>query len=467
MTESIWIRPQTEYRDEQYFGVGMWSRVFAYLAIVVSAQVLRWSLYVSHGFDLGFYQQALAAWVENGFQAQSTYFPGGILQHNGAWLMTLLAYPAAVFGTGFLFVTESLAVALGYIPIIKMAKIAKLPPSQAALLGVLYLLNPLVIAGNLYDFHMSVLAAPLLLWGMVSLLESKMVPFAGFLVLLTGMGNHVSLAAILLVTLALMMKGIKPLTLVGIVLVGLWILVLQHYLRTPIMSWMFPPKGQLQVHESLRVLLYGAWSVAPFVLTLFMFLKTRRLYLSPYWLLPLIGLAIHILSASPAQTSPFDQKSTLLVPFLIWPVIDTAKHLGMSWSKREHFMMKLALIGMLGVMTLDFYHSAWRVRPQNTQVLTEALGHVSNHDWVYAQNNVLPHLGITAQEIPLSRLKPKTIPPGAEIVWDTQFSDKTTPAFVYADVKNLLHSHDVRVIFQKSGVLVLQLRSHHAQNHGA
>ncbi|MCL4494848.1 MAG: DUF2079 domain-containing protein [Firmicutes bacterium] len=461
MTESVWIRPQTEYRNEEYFGAGMWSRIFAYMALVVSAQILRWSLYVSHGFDLGFYQQALAAWVHNGFRAQSTYFHGGVLAHNGAWLMPVLAYPAAVFGTGFLFVVESLAVALGYIPIIKLAKMAKLPPSQAALLGTLYLLNPLLISGNLYDFHVSVLAAPLILWALLSVRESRLAAFMTALLLLTALGDHVALAAILLVLLVVMMKGIKPLALVSVVVVGIWLIVLQNYLKTPVMSWILPVTGQVSVHTSLRILLYGAWTVAPFVLTLLMFLKNRRFYLSPYWLLPLIGLATHVLSSSPAQTSPFDQNSTLLVPFLIWPVIDTAAHLGMSWPRRDHVVMKVALIGMIGIMVLDFYHSAWRVRPQNTQALTAALSHVSSRQWVYAQNNILPHLGMSAREIPLSRLNPQRIPKGAEIIWDTQFTDKTTPAWVYAYLNNRLHSHGVRIIFHKAGVLVFRLLSDH------
>ncbi len=456
MTESVRIRPQTEYRSEEYFGVGMWSRVFAYMALVVSTQILRWSLYVAHGFDLGFYQQALAAWVDNGLGAHSTYFSGGILHHNGAWLMTLLAYPTAVFGTGFLFVAESLAVALGYLPVIKLAKMVKLSPPQAQLLGLLYLLNPLVIAGNLYDFHMSVFAAPLILWAIISIWESKMLPFVVALALFTGLGNQAALGAILLVILAAMMKGIKPVTIVGVVVVGLWLLLLQHELKTPMMSWIFPPDGKLSVQASLRIFLYVAWSLAPFFLTFLIFLKTRRLYLSPYWLLPLIGLMIHVLSVSKAQTSPFDQNSMLLVPFLIWPVIDTAGHLGMSWSPGDHMAIKVALIGMMGIMALDFYHSAWRVRPQNTQILTEALTHVSSRDWVYAQNNVLPHIGITDREIPLSRLNPKKIPPRAEIIWDTEFSGKTTPASVYAYLKNQMDSHHFKVIFQKSGIVVLQ-----------
>ncbi|WP_084661231.1 hypothetical protein [Sulfobacillus thermosulfidooxidans] len=106
MTESVWIKPEVENRDAQYFGVGLYSRIFAYVAIVLSAQIFRWSLYVAHGFDLGFYQQALAAWVHEGIHATSTYFSGPVLGHNDAWLMIFLAYPAIWLGTGFCFLSK-------------------------------------------------------------------------------------------------------------------------------------------------------------------------------------------------------------------------------------------------------------------------------------------------------------------------------------------------------------------------
>lgn len=455
MTDSVWIRPETEYRSEQYFGAAMWSRIFAYVAVVVSAQILRWSLYVSHGFDLGFYQQALAAWVHHGFGAQSTYFPGNVLGHNGAWLMPLIAYPATWLGTGFLFLMESFVMALGYIPIVRMARLWEVTPNQARLLGVFYLLSPLLIAGNLYDFHISMLAAPILLWSLASAWESRLWPFTAALILLTGLGIHAVLAGVLLAAVVITKHGLKPFSWLALGVVVLWIGLLHHFLGTPVTAGILPRDGGVQFHLSARSGLYSLWVFMPWLLWIGMGWRHSRFYASPYWIFPLLDLAAHLLSNNLAQTSPFDQTSALMVPFLLWAAIDTARHYK-PWPRSGHLVITVALVGMLGVMAFDFYHSAWRVRPHNAQALTMAVSHVARHHWIYAQNNVLPHLGMTAHAIPLSRLDLRHIPPGAEILWDTQFEGHTTPPAVYAYLANLVHSHRVKIVFQTAGVYVLQ-----------
>ncbi|WP_081700563.1 DUF2079 domain-containing protein [Sulfobacillus thermosulfidooxidans] len=461
MTESVWIKPEVENRDAQYFGVGLYNRIFAYVAIVLSAQILRWSLYVAHGFDLGFYQQALAAWVHEGLHATSTYFPGPVLAHNDAWLMIFLAYPATWLGTGFLFFTETLGLALGYIPLAKLAKLWDLSPASLIVIGGLYLLNPLLIAGNLYDFHMSLLAIPVLLWSFVLAQESRLGAFTLTLLLFTGFGIHGTLVLVVFMLVLLLQKD-RWFALVTFSLLIVWFLVLHLGFHLSWARWLLPGVYPLHFQISLRTVLYSIWVIAPFLFVATLILRHKAFYLSPYWIMALIGLSIHLFSSNLAQSSPFDQDSAWLVPFLLWAVMDTLRHFSrVTWSKKAHGLITAVLLGMLALMALDFYHSAWRVRPQNTAALTKALAHVSLHQAIYAQNNVLPHLGMTPYAVPLSRLNPSHLAYGAQVIWDTQFSDHTTSAKVYAFLRTLSHSPKADIVFQDAGVIVFDITARH------
>ncbi|WP_053960147.1 DUF2079 domain-containing protein [Sulfobacillus thermosulfidooxidans] len=461
MTESVWIKPEVENRDAQYFSVTLYSRIFAYVAIVLSAQIFRWSLYVAHGFDLGFYQQALAAWVHEGLRAASTYFPGPVLAHNDAWLMILLAYPATWLGTGFLFFIETLGLALGYIPLAKLAKIWGLSPKTLTVIGGLYLLNPLLIAGNLYDFHMSLLAIPVLLWAFVLAQQSRLTAFTVTLFLFTGFGIHGTLTMALFIMVLLLQKDRRFAFLTFVMLV-VWFLVLHMGFHLPWARWLLPGVYPLTLHLSFRTVLYSIWVLAPFLFVGMLIVRQKVFYLSPYWIVALIALSVHLFSSNLAQTSPFDQDSAWLVPFLLWAVMDTLRHC--SWvarSKKAHGLINAVLLGMLALMALDFYHSAWRVRPENTQALTSAIAHVSLRHEIYAQNNVLPHLGMTPYAVPLSRLNPSHLTDGVQVIWDTQFRDQTTSSQVYAFLRTLSHSQKASIVFQDSGVIVLKISSRH------
>ncbi len=456
MTEDVWIRPEKENMAEET-RLPAWTRVFAYTAVVVSAQLLRWSLYVAHGVDLGYYQQALAALARFGPQAISSYTGSSILLHSDAWLLMVLAYPSQIFGTGFLLLTESFLIGLGYLPLMRIAKTMGLPANLSAFVGALYLLSPLVWAGNLYDFHMSMLAVPFILFAMASLMEKRYAWYLIFMVLLTGFGSKAAVAVLFVALIATFRReggwNVGLLSLVGALL---WTLAVVHPNDLNKLGWVSWP---LAHHIGLRVVAYGAWVLAPFALLVAAAaVYGRRVPWSPYWIFGLLYLAGNILSTSPASTSPFDQKSALMVPFFLFALLDTMRRHPLAWTHKVRLGGMAVVAMMLVVMSADFYHSAWRVRPDNGAALESAMATVHTHYPVYAQNNVLPHLGFVTNQVPLSRLRPQHLTAHSEIIWDTQFNDRTTPGYIYQDLaKWAADPRQCRVIYNKGGVKVLEI----------
>lgn len=457
MTDDVWIRPEKEKLGEA-LGVGSWTRVFAYAAVVVSAQILRWSLFVAHGFDLGYYQQGMAALVHYGPWARSLYTGRGVLAENSAWLALALAYPATWLGTGFLFLVESLAIASGYFPLMRLARAWSVPADAASFIGALYLLSPLLIAGNLYDFHMSMLAVPLVLFALAAMAEQRFGWYLAFMALLTGCGSKAAVAVLLVAVIATFRRTGWQWGAVSLIGVLAWMLFGLHLRSGNItqLGWVSIPWAH---PAGERAVIYAGWVLAPFVLILgAVGVRWRKFPFSFYGLLALVYLAGNILSTVPAETSPFDQKSALMVPFFLLALLDVAAKHKERWPAKVRAGGVAVMLAMLVVMSYDFYHSAWRVRPANGLALEHALATVSVRHPVYAQNNVLPHLGFTVNQVPFSRLDPSRLAPGSEIVWDTQFSDRTAPASVYRAVAALAANKSrARVIYDQGGVKVLKI----------
>ncbi|MCY0907998.1 MAG: DUF2079 domain-containing protein [Sulfobacillus thermotolerans] len=457
MVEDVWIRPEQEKRGEE-MGLSAWTRILAYAALVVSAQILRWGLFVAHGFDLGYYQQGMAALVHDGLGARSTYTGQAVLAKNHAWLLVVLAYPATWLGTGFLFLVETLALASGYFPLMRIARAWTVPREVAAFVGALYLLSPLVIAGNLYDFHMSVLAVPLVLYAVQALMERHWGQFVAFLVLLTGCGSKAAIAVLMVALIAAVRRQTwwVGLAAIGGVLAWMFWGLNIRLDRLSALGWITVPVSHTL---TIRAVLYALWVLAPFLVVLGALSVQRKAFpWSFYGVLALLYLGGNMLSALPASTSPFDQKSALIAPFLLLMLLDVAARDRRPWPFQIRAAGIFATMGLLVLMGFDFYHSAWKVRPNNTMAIEQALVAVPKNHPIYAQNNVLPHLGFIINQVPLQRFNPAHVPIGSAVIWDTQFHDDTTPPSVYRTLSALMaNKRRARVVFDKGGVVVFDV----------
>jgi uncharacterized membrane protein len=141
-------------------GVALYALAFSFVALT------RHHTFQTHGMDLGYYVQEVWLMARGAYPAVSLWTDihawGGHLDPIVSLLLPL-AWVAPVAEA--LLVTQSLALALGAVPVYLLG-CPRVGPGRAAALALLYLLNPSLHGINVRDFHTAALAIPLLLAAM-------------------------------------------------------------------------------------------------------------------------------------------------------------------------------------------------------------------------------------------------------------------------------------------------------------
>ncbi|PSR34371.1 MAG: hypothetical protein C7B46_05490 [Sulfobacillus benefaciens] len=229
-----------------------WAWVWAYGAVVTTLAVVRYSLYVVHGYSFSGYLTAFSL-ITQGHSKDLLNDPlTRTIASNHSWIIWLLAPLVSVLGVGFLFFLSALVVASGALALYRIGQLWQLEPRTSAIISSLYLLYPPLIAANIYDFHPGVWAVPLLLWLVWFAFKKNWWGFAIILVFMTGLGMPVT-GALVLTGIGLLLNrksvwfGVANLTFTALY----WSLG-HSGLVLPFWAW----PGQL----SLRTALYLIWA---------------------------------------------------------------------------------------------------------------------------------------------------------------------------------------------------------------
>ena len=179
----IWIRVA---RLELAPGVLLWSGIVSWTAGFSALSILRHRAFNTGRFDLGNMVQAVWA-TAHGHFLQVTSLQGEQISRLASHFDPLLA----VFGPlwwvwpspNLLLVLQAAAIALGALPVSRLARKHLGSERSAVGFGLAYLLYPPVQWLTLNEFHPVALACPLLLFAFWYLDENRLLPFAAFALL--------------------------------------------------------------------------------------------------------------------------------------------------------------------------------------------------------------------------------------------------------------------------------------------
>lgn len=414
--------------------------MWAYTAIVTTLAVVRYGMFVSHGYSLAGYLTAFALILHgnSALLASNLLTQHIALQH--AWALWVLAPFAKYFDLSFLFFASAFWVGTGSLAIWRIGLMLGRDRGTIMVASVLYLLYPSMIAANIYDFHLMVWASPIIVWLVWYALDRRWVPFLALLVLATGIGVGVS-GALLLTGLGLILwrRTVWFGLLVGAFTVLYW--GISHGLSWPLQE------GLRQGHIDLRTVLYLAWIVLPAAIAVGGLMLRKGLY--NVWWVPVVALVgFNVMQGTVQSTSPFTDASAWIAPFLALIVVSAG-----------HFpsrLKKLALLWTAGWVVLMggyLYHATWRPRPTNVAELHTALAMVPQHATLVGQSYILPHRRVNPNNMPAFALGRIVIPAGTYVLIDPSVWDGYTPRTLLTEWQTrAARARGIHLLYHHSGV---------------
>ncbi len=426
--------------------ISRWAWVWAYAAIVTTLAVVRYGMFVSQGYSLAGYLTAFSLIL----QGRSAALPGNLLTHaiatQSAWGIWVLAPFAKYLDLSFLFFASAFWVGSGSLAIWRIG--LKLSRDRGTIMAasILYLLYPSMIAANIYDFHLMVWAAPLILWIVSNALDRRWLHFLVLLVLGTGMGVGVS-GALLLSGLGLLLW--RPTRWFGLATWGFTVIYwgIAHGLSWPWPHWLW------QGHLDLRAALYLAWIILPALLAVGGMVLQRSLYNNGWWLPLMVVVGFNVALGSVSSTSPFTDCSAWVAPFLALIVVfagrlpSRIKRLALLWSA-----------GWVVLMGGYLYHATWRPRPTNVAELHGALALVPEHATLVSQSYILPHRHVHSDNLPASALNLVPIPAGTYVLIDPSVWDGFTPRPVMAAWQSrAMRVRGANLLYHQAGVWLFRI----------
>ncbi len=452
-----------------------WGWVLAYSAVLTSISVLRFHLWIADGFDLGKYEQGLWQIFHGGLLARSTYLGSPILGWAASWILVFLSPLYIWGGVGLIFALQSAALGSGYWFIRRISVYVGLDGARTHLLGLVYLIFPTILGTNLFDFHPEVLAVPFLFLAILSALEEKQMVF---LIGVLGAALTSEIALVAIIGLAATMAWQKRPRFAAF---ALTVFVAVSVIDTGLVPQLFGPSATLwQVTygsvigstpalaaiallrhpellidwvRTLRPWEYLVWLAAP--LAGFLLLSWPK-PLNAWWLAPLLIAETNMISLQPTLSSPFDQYSVLMVPFLF-----TGVAASLAATRRTVWRPGIVLVTPLAcllVFAWQQHRTYWRLFPQNVTTLQQVETLIPPGAPVATQNFIAAHFANRPQEWVLSEGVGVTWPKGTYLILDPASSTGTTSRALLAAVfKRIKAPGQAAVIFDQDGVMVYRL----------
>jgi len=162
--------------------------ILCYIITLSAVTILRERAFLTSGFDLGIFNQSFSTTLFDNKLFYSTgdlsFNPDGSFfgVHFSPILFILLPFYAIYPGPENLLVMQTVILALGALPIYWMTR-DKLGKKIGLSLALVYLCSPLLLAINLYDFHLEAFTSTFFLFSIYYLEKEQWVKFFGFFAL--------------------------------------------------------------------------------------------------------------------------------------------------------------------------------------------------------------------------------------------------------------------------------------------
>ena len=312
------------------------SSVFMFIGITYAINVTKHHTFKSSLLDLGVFIQAIWSYGEYGTPMTSInppYIPGNWLGFHFSPLVLILSPLCDFFSPDkCLLFLNSFFISIAALPFFMTVKRLGMDEAYALLFSLLYLANPFVVNGAVFDFHEIAMAAPLMslaLWAVVAKRFPVLLLCMGFL-LLCKEHFGLSVAGFGILWWWVHHDGKRGLVLV---VTGITFFAVTMVYLMPLLN--HSGSHPMLTAENNHLKRYG-WVNLPLpemIKSLFNLATNSAtvsfliLFLMPICLMPLLGMiflipgipdmAANILSSNPMPKSPFSYHSATLIPFMI------------------------------------------------------------------------------------------------------------------------------------------------------
>jgi hypothetical protein len=375
--------------------LAVWAWVLGYTALLTTLSVLRHQVWLATGFDLGMYEQGLWLIWHQGLLAASSFTGHPLLGLQASYLLIPLSLVYHLGGVGALLGIQAFSLGLGYLLLRNIAQGMGVPDRTAHIVGVAYLLFPVVLGSNLFDFHPVTLAVPMLLAAINAALRGRPLP-VGVWLALALLTQDTLVVPVLLLGLVLLIQGRSAsgglaVLLAAVVAVVDGLVVLPHLGGPPAADWHaairaaagIPTGAWGQWVHSLRAWEYLVWIFGPVAGLLL--LGWRRM-LNLWWVPALAVVAVNLGQGTAAATSPFNQWSLPAVAFMFAGLLaglNGRQSMGRRWVWAAPMVMFLAVFGWHQLRT------NWHALPHNITALDTVVAKIPAGVPVVAQNFAL------------------------------------------------------------------------------
>lgn len=388
-------------------GLGAISWMIAVSAFVLFAcSSLRHALFQSTAFDLGIFDQAIYL-ISQGKEPITTIQGFHILGDHAAWIHYILALPYKIYPSVYwLFIIQSLALALGALPTWYLAMQAGLKESQAMAIATAYLLYPVVFNGNLFDFHPEVIAVPLLLSAVLAARLENIAWFCVCIILTLGCKAVLSLTVVAMGIGLMLFEKKRLCGLLAIILGSAWFIIATKLIIPAFSGAEAAAVGRYSylgnsVFEIAKNLIFQPGLIFSKIFSLdnfgYLILLSAPIIwgLSTASLKPLIGaipcVALNLIADYQAQKDLVHQYTLPALPFLILAVIASLA-VGKGLLQNKRGIIIWSLITFLCLAKFTHFTGKYLESIDNLPATREAISLVKNQGSVYTTAQITPHL---------------------------------------------------------------------------
>ena len=374
--------------------------------VLFACSSLRHALFQSTAFDLGIFDQAIYL-ISQGKEPITTIQGFHILGDHAAWIHYILALPYKIYPSVYwLFIIQSLALALGALPTWYLAMQAGLKESQAMAIATAYLLYPVVFNGNLFDFHPEVIAVPLLLSAVLAARLENIAWFCVCIILTLGCKAVLSLTVVAMGIGLMLFEKKRLCGLLAIILGSAWFIIATKLIIPAFSGAEAAAVGRYSylgnsVFEIAKNLIFQPGLIFSKIFSLdnfgYLILLSAPIIwgLSTASLKPLIGaipcVALNLIADYQAQKDLVHQYTLPALPFLILAVIASLA-VGKGLLQNKRGIIIWSLITFLCLAKFTHFTGKYLESIDNLPATREAISLVKNQGSVYTTAQITPHL---------------------------------------------------------------------------
>jgi uncharacterized membrane protein len=374
--------------------------------ILFVASSLRHWLYQSHGYDLGWFDQAVYL-ISTGQNPIVSFGGFHILGDHAA----IIFYPIALLykiypDVHWLFAIQAIALAGAGVPLYHLSLQAGINRHQATTIVFAYLLYPLVFNKSLFDFHTEVIAIPCFFMAVLAARSKRIVTFILALVAILSCKAVLSLTVIAMGVWLLFFEQKRIHGAIAIGLGALWFIIASQYI-IPTFSGAEPAAVSRysylgsSIAEIARNLIFKPHLVLGKIfstdtLEYLAFLCLPLGWgLSPKQLAPLIStlpmLMMNILSTASTQRNLVHQYSIPILPFLLVVTIGTIAT-DRAYLKTRRNILIWSAIAFILLSKVGYFWSTYLSSLDTHTATTIAISKIKDTGAALTTGEISPHL---------------------------------------------------------------------------